>query len=43
MEEISDYAAEEKIALKEPLRVTDMKTLEEGIQQIAAEVSGGID
>jgi len=42
-EEMSDYATEEKKALKEPLRVKDMKEMEEGIQAIAAEVSTGID
>lgn len=43
MDEMSDYAAEERQALKEPLRLADMKSMEESIQKIAAEVSGGID
>ena len=40
---MSDYATEERKALKEPLRVKDMKQMEESIQAIATEVSGGID
>lgn len=31
MDEMSDYTAEEKQALKEPLRVADMKEMEESI------------
>jgi hypothetical protein len=31
MDEISDYSTEEKQALKEPLRVADMKAMEESI------------
>ena len=43
MEEMADFSVEEKKAISEPLRVADMKSMEEAIQKLANEVSGGID